>query len=62
MLDRQGFIQSANPGATRVLRAPLAASTGRPLSGLPGLEDFGADVDAQFADFEGQRLEHGLEN
>ena len=62
VLDRQGFIQSANPGATRVLRAPLAASTGRPLSGLPGLEDFGADVDAQFADFEGQRLEHGLEN
>ncbi len=62
VLDRQGFIQSANPGATRVLRAPLAASTGRPLSSLPGLEDFGADVDAQFADFEGQRLEHGLEN
>ena len=62
VLDRQGFIQSANPGATRVLRAPLAASTGRPLGSLPGLEDFGADVDAQFADFEGQRLEHGLEN
>lgn len=62
VLDRLGAIQSANPGATRVLRAPLAASTGRPLSSLSGLEEFAAAVDAQFADFEGQRLEHGLEH
>ena len=62
VLDRQGAIQSANPGATRVLRVPLAASTGRPLSSLSGLEEFAASVDAQFADFEGQRLEHGLEH
>ncbi len=62
VLDRQGIVQSANPGATRVLRAPLGASTGRPLGSLPDLEAFAAAVEAQFADFEGQRLEHGLEN
>lgn len=62
VLDRQGLIRSANPGATRVLRAPLAASTGRALSSLSGLEEFAAAVEAQFAEFEGQRLEHGLEN
>jgi nitrogen fixation/metabolism regulation signal transduction histidine kinase len=62
VLDRHGAIQSANPGATRILRAPLAASTGRPLGSLPALEGFAADVSTQFSEFEGERLEHGLEN
>ena len=62
VLDRQGAIRSANPGATRILRVPLAASTGRPLGSLPGLESFAAEVDKQFVDFEGERIEHGLEH
>lgn len=62
VLDRQGVIQSSNPGATRILRAPLAAGAGRSLDSLMGLEAFATDVEAQFLEFEGQRAEHGLEN
>ena len=62
VLDHQGRVQSANPGATRILRAPLAASTGRPLGSLPGLEAFASEVQTQFAEFEGERREHGLEH
>lgn len=62
VLDREGVIQSSNPGATRILRVPLAASAGRPLGALPALEGFAAEVQAQFAAFEGERQEHGLEH
>jgi nitrogen fixation/metabolism regulation signal transduction histidine kinase len=62
VLDRRGIIQSSNPGATRILRAPLAASTGRPLAALSGLETFAGDVQRQFAGFEGERAEHGLDH
>ncbi|MBE2264308.1 MAG: HAMP domain-containing protein [Burkholderiaceae bacterium] len=62
VLDRDGVIQSSNPGSTRILRAPFAAHTGQPLSVLPGLENFAAEVQAQFAEFEGERLEHGLDH
>ena len=62
VLDRQGVIHSANPGATRILRVPLAASTGRPLGSLAGLEPFANEVATQFGEFEGERQEHGLEN
>ena len=51
VLDVHGRIQSANPGATRVLRAPLAAYHGKLLGEVPGLEVFARDVQAQFADF-----------
>ena len=36
VLDAQGLIRSSNPGATRILRAPMAAYEGRPLSEVPG--------------------------
>ena len=62
VLDAQGLIQSSNPGATRILRVPLAASAGRPLGSLEGLQAFAAEVQTQFASFEGERGEHGLEN
>ena len=39
VLDEKGIVQSSNPGATRVLRAPLAAYEGRPLAEVPGLLD-----------------------
>ncbi|WP_028601746.1 sensor histidine kinase [Ottowia thiooxydans] len=62
VLDKEGTIQSSNPGATRVLRAPLAASEGKFLGELSGLESFAADVQAQFREFEGERAEHGLDH
>lgn len=58
VLDSQGHIVQANPGATRVLHAPLAAHIGQPLASLPRLEDFGRDVDEQFRVFFGERAMH----
>ena len=51
VLDMRGRIQSSNPGATRILRAPLAAQHGKLLAEIPGLEGFAKDVQAQFSDF-----------
>ena len=51
VLDGRGLIQSSNPGAARILRAPLAAHRGKALGDVPGLESFAKDVKAQFADF-----------
>lgn len=51
VLDGLGRIQSSNPGATRILRAPMAAYHGKSLSEVPGLALFAKDVNAQFADF-----------
>ncbi len=49
VLDAKGVIQSANPGATRILRVPVAAHQGLPLPNLPGLEIFAEGVAEQFA-------------
>ncbi len=60
VLDDQGRIQSSNPGATRILRAPLAAWHQRRLDEAAGLEEFGAVVQQQFAAFKVDRLDqHG---
>lgn len=62
VLDAQGHIQSSNPGATRILRAPMAAYHGQSLGQVPGLELFAKDVGAQFADFLNDvNAPHGLE-
>jgi nitrogen fixation/metabolism regulation signal transduction histidine kinase len=58
VLDSQGRIVQANPGATRVLHAPLAAHLGEPLENLPGLENFARDVSEQFRVFFGERSTH----
>jgi nitrogen fixation/metabolism regulation signal transduction histidine kinase len=44
VLDAQGNIVSSNPGATRVLRAPVAAFEGKALHQVPGLEAFAHGV------------------
>jgi nitrogen fixation/metabolism regulation signal transduction histidine kinase len=62
VLDRGGIIQSSNPGATRILRAPVAAHAGRSISTLAGMESFAAEIEAQFAAFDGARQEHGLDH
>ena len=62
VLDPRGVVLSTNPGATRVLRAPLAAYEGQRLLDVPGLAEFGQAVQQQFDDFEVERLQHGLDH
>ncbi|MEY4884219.1 MAG: hypothetical protein RIS34_2073 [Pseudomonadota bacterium] len=61
VLDRSGVILSSNPGATRILRSPMAAFEGRRLDEVDGLAEFAADVQRQFDSFLGERMEHGLD-
>ncbi|RYH69873.1 MAG: HAMP domain-containing protein [Alcaligenaceae bacterium] len=62
VLDAQGKVLSTNPGATRVLRAPLAAFEGQSLAEVPGLAEFGQSVQQQFDEFQVERLQHGLDH
>ncbi len=62
VLDSDGAILSSNPGATRILRAPMAAFEGRPLGAIPGLDAFAGNVLAQFDAFLGERNQHGLDH
>lgn len=48
VLDAQGRIDSVNPGATRILRTPLAAHLHRPLMEVPGLAVLAQGVLQQF--------------
>jgi nitrogen fixation/metabolism regulation signal transduction histidine kinase len=62
VLDDKGVIQSSNPGATRILRVPLAANEGHRLEDIHGMETFGQSIQAQFDSFFGARSEHGLDH
>jgi nitrogen fixation/metabolism regulation signal transduction histidine kinase len=62
VFDAHGRIETVNPGATRILRAPMAAYEGRPLSEVPGLADFAAAVERHFLAFFGDRDRHGLDH
>ncbi|TWO65504.1 HAMP domain-containing protein [Caenimonas sedimenti] len=62
VLDAQGRILSINPGATRILRVPLAAYEGKPLASVPGLEAFGGAVQQRFDDYLNERLQQGLDH
>ena len=62
VLDGQGRILSCNPGATRILRAPLAAHVGKRLTEVPGLQALGEGVQAQFRAFLQEQGAHGLEH
>ena len=44
VFDQQGRIDTVNPGATRILRQPIAAYRGRTLAEVPGLEAFSTAV------------------
>ncbi len=55
VLDADGTIATSNPGATRILRLPLAAYEGKRLADIDGLQTFGASVEQQFEAF----LEYG---
>jgi nitrogen fixation/metabolism regulation signal transduction histidine kinase len=62
VLDDQGNIQSSNPGATRILRVPLAVYQGMPLASVEGLESFGQAVQQQFNEYMNERKQHGLDH
>ena len=44
VLDAEGRIDTVNPGATRILRLPVAAYRGRLLADVPNLQDFANEV------------------
>ena len=48
VFDREGRIDTVNPGATRIVRLPLSAYRGRTLAEVPGLEDFASLVAQRF--------------
>lgn len=62
VLDAQGVIQSSNPGATRILRVPMAASEGKNLADIDGLQEFARSVQSHFNIFLGTHHEHGLDH
>ena len=62
VLSEQGLIKSSNPGATRILRVPLAAWEGRDLSDIEGLVEFAHHVQREFQGFMGERSQHGLDH
>jgi nitrogen fixation/metabolism regulation signal transduction histidine kinase len=62
VLDAQGVIQSANPGATRILRVPVAVHKGLPLLSLPTLHEFARGVAAQFALLRSDKDTHELDH
>lgn len=51
VLDANGLICASNPGATRILRVPLAAHEGHALAEIEGLQTFGQQVQEQFDSF-----------
>jgi len=48
VFDRERHIDTVNPGATRILRAPLSAYVGRMLNEVPGFTDFAEGVWQRF--------------
>ncbi len=48
VFDADGLIETVNPGATRILRLPLSAYTGRTLAEVPGLAEFAASLEQRF--------------
>jgi nitrogen fixation/metabolism regulation signal transduction histidine kinase len=62
VLTEDGRIKSSNPGATRILRVPLAAWEGRALSDIDGLVEFAEHVRHEFDGFMGERSQHGLDH
>lgn len=62
VLDVKGTILSVNPGATRILRMPMAACEGRRLADIEGLEEFAKHVQKQFDIFLEERAEHALDH
>ncbi|MDB5911888.1 MAG: putative histidine kinase, classic, partial [Ramlibacter sp.] len=57
VLDKQGRIQTSNPGADRILRVSLEEYRGRALQEVPGLAGFGVAVHHRFDEFLNDRTQ-----
>jgi nitrogen fixation/metabolism regulation signal transduction histidine kinase len=62
VLDPDGTITSSNPGATRILKLPLAAYEGKRLADVEGLQRFGEAVQQQFEAFLAYGRERNLDH
>lgn len=62
VLGADGTITSSNPGATRILKLPLAAYEGKRLADIDGLQTFGEAVQQQFDTFLAQSHERSLDH
>ena len=62
VLDPQGTILSSNPGATRILRVPVAVYEARPLTQLPQLQSFAAGVLEAFDQLGASLVTHELDH
>ena len=62
VFDAHGIIQSANPGATRILRVPVAAHQGSSLFSLPELDKFAQGVAEQFSKLRSDTDAHELDH
>lgn len=51
VLNAEGRIVSSNPGATRILRLPLAVYEGQRLLEIDAIQDFGQRIEEQFRNF-----------
>jgi len=62
VLNARGIIQSSNPGATRVLKVPLAAHEKTALLSLPNLQSFAIGVQEQFELLSADKDRHELDH
>jgi nitrogen fixation/metabolism regulation signal transduction histidine kinase len=62
VLDPDGVVTSSNPGATRILKLPLAAYEGKRLADIEGLKAFGEGVQQQFEAFLAYGRERNLDH
>ena len=53
VLNADGRVRSANPGAARILQLPLADLSDARLADMPGLQALGEGIEQQFQQFEG---------
>jgi nitrogen fixation/metabolism regulation signal transduction histidine kinase len=62
VLNASGAIQSSNPGATRILKVPLAAHTKASFLSLPNLQNFASGVQEQFELLSADKDRHELDH
>ena len=62
VLNASGAIQSSNPGATRILKVPLAAHTKASFLSLPNLQNFASSVQEQFELLSTDKDRHELDH
>lgn len=62
VLNAQGVIQSSNPGATRILKVPLAAHEKASFISLPNLQNFAIGVQEQFELLSSDKDRHELDH